>query len=403
MLQGKFEFICAKGDIADYLQKRKFTCVYLDREAPSPGEGEGPPVKKVFIGGDVRTASHSAVPSPGQAATPEQAIKGDNESNPKNEPNLSGGGGQLRAASHSMTGLSSPPKEDHAMSSTESAARSLQQMSADVDLMNPAGRSRATSQSGPDEEAVIYPQSRMLQDPTGRLLYVGDAATLAFLQLLRLMVDSVAGPSPFTTDPRRHKIVEAQLSIPSNARFTHLLPDKQTAYVLVDAFFVNTQGLLQLFDRQKFFVQLETCYADPLLTDASWLCVFNLICAIGLMLGTPKSSSPDYHTIEKLRNEPLDRAEIFYLNARALNDPTTGIEDADFWSIQALILMSFYMMAKSKRNAAFALIGQLSFPFYWIISIKFYMVSVTVAQRQVNLHPFCFPICRMPSATKEKE
>jgi hypothetical protein len=65
-----------------------------------------------------------------------------------------------------------------------------------------------TVNSGPDEEAVIYSQSRMLQDPTGRVLYIGDSATLSFLQLLRMMVETVAGASPFTTgayssrDPR---------------------------------------------------------------------------------------------------------------------------------------------------------------------------------------------------------
>jgi hypothetical protein len=59
--------------------------------------------------------------------------------------------------------------------------------------------SRATTvNSGQDEEAVIYSQSRMLQDPTGRVLYIGDSATLSFLQLLRMMVETVAGSSPFT-------------------------------------------------------------------------------------------------------------------------------------------------------------------------------------------------------------
>jgi hypothetical protein len=59
--------------------------------------------------------------------------------------------------------------------------------------------SRATTvNSGPEEEAVIYSQSRMLQDPTGRVLYIGDSATLSFLQLLRMMVETVAGSSPFT-------------------------------------------------------------------------------------------------------------------------------------------------------------------------------------------------------------
>lgn len=58
-----------------------------------------------------------------------------------------------------------------------------------------------------------------------------------------MIVDNVAGPSPFTMDPRRHRIVENTISLPPNIRRTHLLPDKQTANVLVDAFFINVSHL----------------------------------------------------------------------------------------------------------------------------------------------------------------
>lgn len=135
-----------------------------------------------------------------------------------------------------------PPKPRDEGSSMEAAARSLQQFAASVEEHpNAQFMSRGTTNSGQDEEAVVYSQTRMLQDPTGRLLYVGDSASLSFLQLLRMMVENVVGPSPFTNDPRRHKIMESQFSLPSNSRGTHLLPDKRTAYVLVDSFFVNVR------------------------------------------------------------------------------------------------------------------------------------------------------------------
>lgn len=219
-------------------------------------------------------------------------------------------------------------------------------------------RSRGTTVgSGPDEEAIIYSQSRMLQDPTGRVLYIGDSATLSFLQLLRMMVETVAGASPFTNDPRRHKIVEGQYSLPSGYRHTHLLPDIQTARVLADAFFTNTHGLLQVFERDRFLDELDACYADPFEVQPSRLCLLNMVFAIGLTMATPLSGSPEALIIDKLRSEHLDRAEVFYLNAKSLNDPMNGLEDQDFWSVQALLLMSVYMLAKSKRNTAFALLG----------------------------------------------
>ena len=214
-----------------------------------------------------------------------------------------------------------------------------------------------TPHDGADDVAEFPSQSRMLQDPTGRVIYIGDAATLSFLQLLRMMVETVAGPSPFTTDPRRHKIVEGQYSLPLGYRHTSLLPDEQTARLLVDAFFVNTHGLLQVFHRDYFLEKLDHCYSDPLSVDASWLCLLNLVFAIGLTMATPLSGSPEALIIDKLRSEHLDRAEAFYLNAKNMNDPMTGLEDQDFWSVQALLLMSYYMLAKTKRNTAFALLG----------------------------------------------
>lgn len=158
-------------------------------------------------------------------------------------------------------------------------------------------------------------------------------------------------------DPRRHKIVEGQYSLPSGYRLNNLLPDLQTAHVLVEAFFINTHGLLQVFERDAFLETLDRCYTDPLSAESSWLCLLNLVFAIGLTMATPLSGSPEALVIDKLRSEHLDRAEVFYLNARNLNDPMIGLEDQDFWSIQALLLMAVYMLAKSKRNTAFALLG----------------------------------------------
>ena len=70
-------------------------------------------------------------------------------------------------------------------------------------------------------------------------MYICDSATLSYLQLIRMIVDHVAGPSPFTLDPRRHRIMESSLTLPPGLRQTHLLPDRQTADILVSSFFTN--------------------------------------------------------------------------------------------------------------------------------------------------------------------
>lgn len=102
---------------------------------------------------------------------------------------------------------------------------------------------------------------------------------------------------------------------------------------------------------------VDAIYADPLSAQPNALCLLNLILAIGLMTATPRPGTAEAVAVEKLWSEHIDRAELFYLNAKSLSDPMTGFEDADFWSVQALLLMTIYMLCKSKRNTAFALLG----------------------------------------------
>ena len=78
-----------------------------------------------------------------------------------------------------------------------------------------------------------------LKNADNHAVYVGDSATLSFLQLIRMMVESTSGPSSFTMDPQRHRIMENKLSVPKDVRLIHLLPDANMAQVLVESFFVN--------------------------------------------------------------------------------------------------------------------------------------------------------------------
>ncbi|KAI1881660.1 hypothetical protein JX265_000486 [Neoarthrinium moseri] len=219
-------------------------------------------------------------------------------------------------------------------------------------------RSRMSNTSGPAEEAEAYSIQRMLQDSTGRLLYVGDSATLSYLQLIRMLVESIAGKSRFTMDPKRHMIMEARIEPPPSNMAIGVLPERRTADVLIEAYFVNTTGLVEVFDRKTFLDQVDQCYNDPLTVDPSVLCQLNLVFAIGLVLCRPDPRSEEEAIIKKLcANKDINRAEVFFRNAKSLADPVSGFEDADFWSVQALLLMALYMLSVSKRNAAYAYYG----------------------------------------------
>ena len=103
--------------------------------------------------------------------------------------------------------------------------------------------------------------------------------------------------------------------------------------------------------------KVDKCYSDPLTVDRIFLCHLNLVFAIGLAFATPIPGTRDADVIDSLRAKCPDQSEIFLLNAKSINNPVVGFEDADLWSVQALLLMSLYMLLKTKRNPAFAYVG----------------------------------------------
>jgi hypothetical protein len=91
---------------------------------------------------------------------------------------------------------------------------------------------------------MLWSSMHLFADLFLPLVYIGDSAALSFLQLIRTYVESIAGTqNSFIMDPRRLKIVEHTVTLPPNIRRTHLLPDSQTAIILVNSFFINVSFL----------------------------------------------------------------------------------------------------------------------------------------------------------------
>jgi len=99
--------------------------------------------------------------------------------------------------------------------------------------------------------------------------YLGDSATLSYLQIIRKDVESIAGPCPFTIDPRQHRIVENTTTLPRNVRNTHLLPDKATANILLDAFFTNVSKLNTSCCRRLLIVSRQVEFVGSLTKPSS--------------------------------------------------------------------------------------------------------------------------------------
>lgn len=81
--------------------------------------------------------------------------------------------------------------------------------------------------------------TRVCLADSGKLVYLGDSATLSYLQFIRMIVESVDGPSQFTMDPSRHRLMELTTSLPPDYRTSLLLPDRRTADVLIRSYLTN--------------------------------------------------------------------------------------------------------------------------------------------------------------------
>ncbi|SPO01128.1 uncharacterized protein DNG_03875 [Cephalotrichum gorgonifer] len=209
----------------------------------------------------------------------------------------------------------------------------------------------STATSGQEEEAEVYTETRMLQAPDGRPIYLGDSATLSGIQLLRAIVENVYGPCDFTTDPSRHKIMEHKVDLAAGDELPGVLPSLEASSALIEAFFTNTHGLLDLFNRADFERAAVASLNEPFIAKPKLLCLMYLTLAVGLVLATPRPTK-EQEMVRRLRESEFDVAENFFRSTRRLADPMTIQENADFWSVQILCLMSVYMLSISRRNAA---------------------------------------------------
>jgi hypothetical protein len=116
--------------------------------------------------------------------------------------------------------------------------------------------------------------------------------------------------------------------------------------------------LIEILDRVSFLRSVEECYNDPPSSRNDFLCNLYLVLALGLLLAAPPQGSREEAVVQKQLVAQPDRAELFFRSARSMCDPGAGFEDADFWSIQSLALMTIYMLIVSKRNRAYAYLGK---------------------------------------------
>ncbi|SCN99295.1 related to transcriptional activator Mut3p [Fusarium fujikuroi] len=188
--------------------------------------------------------------------------------------------------------------------------------------------------------------SRLVQDTRGEYMFIGDSATLSFLQNIRRIVRRSIGDCPLVDDPLRHGIVEASPEtrrgwILSSAQNPPPRQSEQELDYLVKWYMQSANCVLLLFDQTELdqgirkWIEDGQDIADPASS------VYYLVFAIGAQTG-PEDKD--------------DLAETFFNYARYLTVETL-IEEPGIVTIQAFVLIAMYLLGASRRNAAFMYLG----------------------------------------------
>ncbi|KAJ5520660.1 hypothetical protein N7463_001113 [Penicillium fimorum] len=197
---------------------------------------------------------------------------------------------------------------------------------------------------GKDEKegtAPVPKVARLLRDGQGKFMYIGDSASLSFLQGLRRVVMSSIGRCEFTEDNSRHSMLEAfqnNSSTQPGALITP--PSNDEAQGLARQFVLATSPLLDLFDLEEFHPRLANWVANPSGDEDTVSSIFYLVLAIGAQV------SDIDQTV----------AEQYFGSGRQLAFSAFQ-ETPSIHTIQSYILVSMYMLGACRRNGAFMNLG----------------------------------------------
>ncbi|KAL4918334.1 hypothetical protein BDW62DRAFT_181750 [Aspergillus aurantiobrunneus] len=223
-------------------------------------------------------------------------------------------------------------------------------------LATPDGgrRTRNTSSVGAGGLAQLLPamvrtsgaphktHSRMLRNRQGEQVYIGRAASLSFLQLLRDTVTQHIGPSQFSHNVTKEDMLETDTPDDILPSFQNDIgPQEEQAYVRT--YHIATSGFINIMSDSETRQVLETTHPTHETPSKTMVALRDIIIAIGA---------------QSSRNGLVAmRVERFFFK-RAQQCAFAGmLENPSLDLIRLFTLMSFYMLGACRRNAAFMYLG----------------------------------------------
>ncbi|KAL4902549.1 hypothetical protein BDW74DRAFT_169452 [Aspergillus multicolor] len=214
---------------------------------------------------------------------------------------------------------------DHLLNSLEDTSANLEQQVGD----------------DKDGAAPVPKVARLLRDGQGKFMYIGDSASLSFLQSVRRIVSLAIGRCEFTEDTSRHSMLEAfQSSSTTQSGPLIQPPSNDEAQRLARQYVLATSPLFDLFDLEEFHPRLANWIGNPTGDEDTVSSIFYLVLAIGAQVSET--------------NQNL--AEQYFVSGRQLAF-SAFTETPSLYTIQSYVLISMYMLGACRRNGAFMNLG----------------------------------------------
>ncbi|EWZ99037.1 hypothetical protein NW765_008978 [Fusarium oxysporum] len=199
------------------------------------------------------------------------------------------------------------------------------------------------------EEIQIPAHTCMLLDCQNRLSFVGRSTAHSFMHHIRNTIEKHDGPSEFTADSNWSGLPER---LPVTPRMQSFLPPSTTTS-LIEFYFNHVRSFIDIVNPEAVSLTLYRFQNNPNEVQGPDRCIFYLVLAVALALDpgdSAHSPSPEF------------KHQLFAI-AEGLAHPTRTFEKSQYhddvlWPLQALALMSFFMLSVSMRNTAYEYCGR---------------------------------------------
>ncbi|KAI9148305.1 Filamentous growth regulator [Paramyrothecium foliicola] len=214
-----------------------------------------------------------------------------------------------------------------------------------------ATSAKVSRKAAPKDSALVANGPRMLLSSHGERVYIGGAASIAFLQTVRRVVAGQIGPSDFSQNKESESMLE--IETPQSTEDAMEIGVEQKLQFL-QCYFSVTEAFIDIFDPPELEACVATSGNGPLVlrdnskaTDGASpsACLsplrrasLDLVIAIGAQCTSEQDS------------QSIGRAFFRGAQRQALSEM---IQDPDLDMVRTYLLMAFYMLGECRRNTAY--------------------------------------------------